>query len=60
MKKKRKFDAVLFDVDGTVVTPIAALYGFHGKKLLETKPDFLVDDIEQIIPIVLGLKKSDF
>ncbi|MDP3758649.1 MAG: HAD-IA family hydrolase, partial [Candidatus Daviesbacteria bacterium] len=38
------------------VKTIAALYGFHGKGLLETRPDFLVDDIEQIIPIVLGNK----
>lgn len=36
------------------VKTIAALYGFHGKKLLETKPDYIVDDIEQIIPIILG------
>ena len=42
------------------VKTIAALYGFHGKKLLESKPDFVVDDIKQIIPIVLGLKKSNF
>ena len=38
------------------VKTIAALYGFHGEKLLESKPDFLVDDIEQIISIILGSK----
>lgn len=36
------------------VKTIAALYGFHGERLLKTKPDFLVKDIEQIIPIILG------
>lgn len=35
------------------VKTIAALYGFHGERLLKTKPDFQVDDIEQIIPIIL-------
>lgn len=35
------------------VKTIAALYGFHGGKLAESKPDFLVGDIEQIIPIIL-------
>ncbi|OGE19615.1 hypothetical protein A3J19_00070 [Candidatus Daviesbacteria bacterium RIFCSPLOWO2_02_FULL_41_8] len=36
------------------VKTIAALYGFHGKKLLDTKPDFLVRNIEGIIPIILS------
>lgn len=35
------------------VKTIAALYGFHGQRLLETKTDYIVDDIEQIIPIIL-------
>lgn len=36
------------------VKTIAALYGFHGKKLLESKPDYLVEDIKEILPIILG------
>lgn len=36
------------------VKTIAALYGFHGKKLIELKPDYTVEDISQIIPIILG------
>lgn len=35
------------------VKTIAAIYGFHGERLLETNPDFFVDDIAQIIPIIL-------
>lgn len=35
------------------VKTVAALYGFHGKGLIKTRPDFLVDDIEEIIPIIL-------
>lgn len=35
------------------VKTIAALYGFHGEKLTETKPDFLVNDIKEIISIIL-------
>ena len=36
------------------VTTIAVTYGFHGKKVTETNPDFVVDDIFDILPIVLG------
>jgi len=36
------------------VTTIAALYGFHGEKLLESKPDFVVKDIKEIIPIIIA------
>lgn len=35
------------------VKTIAALYGFHGKRILDSKPDYVVEDIEQIIPIIL-------
>ncbi|MBI2196615.1 HAD-IA family hydrolase [Candidatus Daviesbacteria bacterium] len=35
------------------VKTVAALYGFHGEGLLKTRPDFVVDDIEEIIPIIL-------
>lgn len=38
---------------------IGALYGFHGQRLLETKPDYLVDDIGQIVPIILGYKAEE-
>lgn len=33
---------------------IGASYGFHGEKLLKSKPDFLVSDISEILPIILG------
>lgn len=36
------------------VKTIAAFYGFHGKKLLEQNPDYTVEDISQITPIILG------
>lgn len=36
------------------VTTIAALYGFHGEKLLESKPNFVVKDIKEIIPIIIA------
>lgn len=32
---------------------IGASYGFHGEKLLKSKPDFLVSDISEILPIIL-------
>ncbi|MBI2329811.1 HAD-IA family hydrolase [Candidatus Daviesbacteria bacterium] len=34
------------------VKTIAALYGFHGRKLLKLKPDYTVNDISQITPII--------
>lgn len=37
------------------VKTIAALYGFHGANLLKTKPDYMVDDISQIPPLILGI-----
>lgn len=40
------------------VKTIAALYGFHGQRLLGTKPDFLVDDIQEIIPLIFGSNKK--
>ncbi|OGE28790.1 hypothetical protein A2867_04165 [Candidatus Daviesbacteria bacterium RIFCSPHIGHO2_01_FULL_40_11] len=38
------------------VKTIAALYGFHGERLLEANPDYVIDDIQEIIPIILGSK----
>lgn len=35
------------------VKTIAALYGFHGEKMLETKPDYAVSDIQEVVPIIL-------
>lgn len=37
------------------VKTIGALYGFHGQRLLESKPDYTVNDIEQILPLILGI-----
>jgi len=34
------------------VKTIAAMYGFHGKRLLKLKPDYAIDDISQIISII--------
>ncbi|MBI3103741.1 HAD-IA family hydrolase [Candidatus Daviesbacteria bacterium] len=36
---------------------IGALYGFHGQSLTEVKPDYLVNDISEIIPIIIGGKQ---
>lgn len=35
------------------VTTIGVTYGFHGQRLAESKPDFLVHDISEILPIIL-------
>lgn len=35
------------------VKTIAALYGFHGEKMLEAKPDYAVSDIQEVVPIIL-------
>lgn len=32
---------------------IGVTYGFHGVKVAESKPDYLVDDIAEILPIIL-------
>ena len=34
------------------VKTIGATYGFHGKSIEDHNPDFLVDDIKEILPIV--------
>lgn len=35
------------------VTTIGVTYGFHGKKLAKSKPDYLVDHIKDILRIIL-------
>lgn len=32
---------------------IGVTYGFHGKRIKESNPDYVVDDIAEIIPIIL-------
>ena len=32
---------------------IGVTYGFHGKRIIESNPDYVVDDISEIIPIIL-------
>jgi len=32
---------------------IGVTYGFHGKTIINSEPDWVVDDIEEIIPLVL-------
>lgn len=39
------------------IKTIGALYGFHGQSLTEVVPDYLVNDISEIIPIILGGKR---
>ena len=34
------------------VKTAGAIYGFHGNKLADFKPDFLIDDIGEIIPLI--------
>lgn len=36
------------------VKTVAALYGFHGGKLRESNPDYTVDDIKDILPILVA------
>ncbi len=31
---------------------IGVTYGFHGQRILETNPDFVVNDISEIIPLI--------
>ncbi|MEK7450986.1 MAG: HAD-IA family hydrolase [Patescibacteria group bacterium] len=33
---------------------IGVTYGFHGKRIVESNPDYVVDDIAEIIPIILA------
>lgn len=40
------------------VKTIAALYGFHGERLLEAKPDYVIADIQEIIPLIFGSNKK--
>ncbi len=35
------------------VKTIGVSYGFHGSHIAESKPDFIIDDIADIIPIIL-------
>lgn len=32
---------------------IGVTYGFHGKRIVESNPDYVIDDIADIIPIIL-------
>ena len=36
------------------VATIGVTYGFHGQKIADTHPDFLIDEISEILPIILG------
>ena len=36
------------------VATIGVLYGFHGADLAQTNPDFLVHDIRELLPVILG------
>ena len=42
---------ILFGKNAGVAT-IAATYGFHGKNLEKENPDYLIDDIADILPII--------
>ncbi len=33
---------------------IGVTYGFHGKRILKSNPDYVIDDIAEIIPIILA------
>lgn len=37
------------------MTTVGALYGFFGEALTETKPDYLIRDIAELTPLVLGV-----
>lgn len=43
---------VLAGKNAGVVT-IGVTYGFHGEKIRKSNPDFLIDDISEILKIVL-------
>lgn len=32
---------------------IGVTYGFHGKTIIDSEPDWVIDDIEEIVPLVL-------
>ncbi len=34
------------------VTTVGVTYGFHGKKIVQTKPDYVIDDIKEIVQII--------
>lgn len=33
---------------------IGVTYGFHGKRIVKSNPDYVIDDIAEIIPIILA------
>lgn len=37
---------------------IGVTYGFHGKRIVESNPDYVIDDIVEIIPIILVQLKT--
>jgi pyrophosphatase PpaX len=44
---------ILAGREATVMT-IGVSYGFHGSRIAESKPDFIVEDIADIIPLLLS------
>ncbi|HZD59560.1 MAG TPA: HAD-IA family hydrolase [Anaerolineae bacterium] len=36
-------------------TTIGVTYGFHGQRIIESNPDYTIDDIAEIVPLVLSL-----
>ncbi len=34
---------------------IGVTYGFHGERIVETEPDYVIDDIDEIIEIIEGI-----
>ena len=36
-------------------TTVGVTYGFHGKRIADSEPDYLIDDIRELAPIVLAL-----
>ncbi len=37
---------------------VGVTYGFHGKRIVESNPDYVIDDIAEIIPIILVQLKT--
>jgi pyrophosphatase PpaX len=38
---------------------VGVTYGFHGMRIVESGPDFLIDSINEIVPIVLSLRDAE-
>jgi pyrophosphatase PpaX len=38
---------------------VGVTYGFHGMRIVESNPDFLIDSISEIIPLVLPLSDPE-